>query len=275
LGIRIRADRSLDRFLALSVFKTRDGSSFSHIEGGVNVKPIVGSEWKGSALSITVQNPTDPTDKEAYLLTVKDGTHAQLQIEGVPLPPINLTLANGTPAIATDWDSSKTYSPDDDSQSNAEMKRIFEEDQLVRQPGLSIDWTSVGKSDAERRLAMMNLLNTGALHTSEDFTWAAFIFQHGSTPNDYLLAHTLAIVAVKKGNGDTLWIAAATLDRYLQSVKQPQIYGTQFPAPKDLPTTQEPYERSLISDFLRRELGVPPLAAQEAQRKKYDSERKQ
>jgi hypothetical protein len=82
------------------------------------------------------------------------------------------------------------------------------------------------------------------------------------------------MVAVKKGNGDALWIATATLDRYLQSIKQPQIYGTQFPASQDLPTTQEPYNRSLISDFLRRELGVPPLAAQEDQLKKYDSERK-
>jgi hypothetical protein len=154
------------------------------------------------------------------------------------------------------------------------MKRIFVEDQRVRQPGLRIDWNSVGKSDSERRLATMNLLNSGALHTSEDFTSAAFIFQHGSTPNDYLLAHTLAMVAVKKGNGDALWIATATLDRYLQSIKQPQIYGTQFPTPQDLPTTQEPYNRSLISDFLRRELGVPPLATQEDQLKKYDSERK-
>jgi hypothetical protein len=255
-------------------FQTRDGASFSHIEGGVSVQPLVASEWKGSALSITVQNPANPTDKEAYLLTLKDATHAQLQIAGIPLPPINLTLANGTPSIATDWDSRKTYSPDDNAQSNTEMKRIFVEDQSVRQPGLSIDWISVGKSDAERRLSTINLLNAGALHTGEDFTWAAFIFQHGATSNDYLLAHTLALVAVKKGNGDALWIATATLDRYLQSIKQPQIYGTQFPTPKGLPTTQEPYDRDVISDSLRQELGVPPLAAQEVQRQKYDVERK-
>jgi hypothetical protein len=154
------------------------------------------------------------------------------------------------------------------------MKRIFVENQRVRQPGLNIDWNSVGKSDADHRLATMKLLNAGALHTGEDFTWAAFIFQHGSTSNDHLLAHTLALVAIKKGSGDALWIATATLDRYLQSIKQPQIYGTQFPTPKNLPTTQEPYDRSLISDSLRLELGVPPLAAQETQRQKYDAERK-
>jgi len=36
------------------------------------------------------------------------------------------------------------------------------------------------------------------------------------------------LVAAAKGDQGAAWIAAATLDRYLQSVRQPQIYGTQF-----------------------------------------------
>ena len=104
--------------------------------------------------------------------------------------------------------------------------------------------------------------------------WAANVFQHGDSPNDYLLAHTLAMVAVRKGRNDALWIATATLDRYLQSIKQSQIYGTQFLTPGDKPTTQEPYDRTLISDALRRQLGVPQLSAQEEQRKQYDAEQK-
>ena len=155
------------------------------------------------------------------------------------------------------------------------MKRIFDEDQKVRQMGLfNIDWASVRKSDAERRRATMKLLNEGALHSGEDFVWAAFIFQHGSGPNDFLLAHTLAMIAMKKGYTDAIWIASATLDRYLQSIKQPQIYGTQFLTPKGGSTTQEPYNRTLISDALRHELQVPGLAAQAAQCKQYNAERK-
>jgi hypothetical protein len=113
----------------------------------------------------------------------------------------------------------------------------------------------------------------GKLHTGEDFERAAFVFQHGETPDDYLLAHTLAMVAVAKGRRGALWIEAATLDRYLNFVHQPQIYGTQFFFKPNEPTTQEPYNRTLIPDSLRLDLGVPSQAAQEEQRKRYDAER--
>ena len=55
-------------------------------------------------------------------------------------------------------------------------------------------------------------------------------------------------------------------------IHQPQIYGTQFYTKPNDPATQEPYNRGLVSDALRRELGVPSQAAQEEQRKKYDAE---
>jgi hypothetical protein len=254
-------------------FQTSDGRIFSHIQGGVKTEPIVASSWKGGVLTITVRDPADPSDEDTLLFTLKDQTHAQLQLDGVAIPPFDLVLAKGTPSVATDWDDLKTYSPDDGAQSNPGMKRIYDEDQRVRQPGARIDWSSVGKSDGERRETTRELLSEGALHTGEDFTWAAFVFQHGSTPGDYLLAHTLAMIAVKKGYGPALWIATATLDRYLQSIHQPQVYGTQFLNPQGQPATQEPYDRNLISDALRRELGVPVQSAQEGQRKRYEAER--
>jgi len=158
--------------------------------------------------------------------------------------------------------------------SNPEMKQIFEADQRDRQPGVGkIDWAVVDKADAVRREATRKLLVNGKLHTGEDFERAAFVFQHGETPDDYLLAHTLAMVAVAKGHRGALWIEAATLDRYLNFVHQPQIYGTQFFFKPNEPTTQEPYNRTLIPDSLRLDLGVPSQAAQEEQRKRYDAER--
>jgi hypothetical protein len=205
--------------------------------------------------------------------------HAQLQMEGTPFPPINLVRVKGvvrvkgTPYIASDWDKDKVYSPDNGHPSNPEMKQLFDEDQRVRQPGVKIDGASVGKSDTERREAVLRLLDKDSLHTGEDFTWAAFLFQHGSTPEDYLLAHSLAIIALKKGYGDAWWIATATLDRYLQSIHQPQIYGTQFLTPQNQPTSQGAYNRKLISDALRRQLGLPIQVAQEEQRKQYDAQR--
>jgi len=80
-------------------------------------------------------------------------------------------------------------------------------------------------------------------------------------------------VAIRKGYSAATWIAAATLDRYLQSIKQPQIYGTQFLNPDDKPTTQEPYNRTLVPDTLRHLLQVPDLTGQQIQSQKYDSQR--
>jgi hypothetical protein len=114
------------------------------------------------------------------------------------------------------------------------------------------------------------LLAANALHTPDDYRKAAFVFQHGAQPDDYLLAHSLAVIAVAKGDQGAAWIAAATLDRYLQSIGRPQIYGTQFLG-MGASTTQKPYNQELISDALRIELGVPTLASQKEQLKTQQS----
>ena len=95
---------------------------------------------------------------------------------------------------------------------------------------------------------------------------AAFVFQHGSEANDYLLAHLLATIAIARGRPDAVWIASATLDRYLQAIDKPQILGTQYTIPENGPATQEPYDRALISDAMRKALRVPPLEEQEKRR---------
>jgi hypothetical protein len=43
------------------------------------------------------------------------------------------------------------------------------------------------------------------------------------------------------------------------------VYGTQFTSGPNQSLTQEPYNRTLISDALRRQLDVPPLAEQPKQ----------
>src|SRR6185436_15623955 len=120
---------------------------------------------------------------------------------------------------------------------------------------------------AVRRERTRSLLAGEQLHTSEDFREAAFVFQHGDEPDDYLLAHTLAMVAVGKGDNGAVWIASATLDRYLQSIHRKQIYGTQFLGKPGSPQTQEPYNRELISDSQQAELGVPSRADHQEQLK--------
>lgn len=144
---------------------------------------------------------------------------------------------------------------------NPEMAAMFAGDQAQRS-GDSEDPEAGYKADVERRARTRALYDSGELKTGTDYFGAAFVFQHGSEPRDYLFAHTLAMRALALGRKDAEWIAAATLDRYLQSIGQPQAYGTQFRFPEEGGVTMEPYDRALLSDAHRRVTGVGDLAAQ-------------
>jgi hypothetical protein len=62
--------------------------------------------------------------------------------------------------------------------------------------------------DQARRVRVQDFLKSDKLKTAEDFHDAAFIYQHGQTAEDYLLAHILAMVAVQKGDAKSLLIRA-------------------------------------------------------------------
>lgn len=154
---------------------------------------------------------------------------------------------------------------------NDEMAELFKADQAARSdltPEKMSDpnfGQRMWEEDSVRRARVTQLLDEGALNTGNDFYHAAFIFQHGGTPDDYLLAHTLAIAAAGEGHENAVWIAAATLDRYLQAVSHSQIYGTQIRAnAAGEEPTMEPYNRETIPDALRELLGAHSLAEQEA-----------
>lgn len=151
---------------------------------------------------------------------------------------------------------------------NSEMAILFEADQEVRRSATPGDYQDqefirrMIEEDEARRMQTQELLAAGALSTANDYYRAAFIFQHGGEPDSYLLAHTLAVAATVRGHERAPWIAAATLDRYLQSIGRKQIYGTQYSRPSGETWTMEPYDRDLIPDPLREALGVPTQPAQ-------------
>ena len=255
-------------------YSTSAGGYFSDISGPTVHYPIVRSSTKDNCLSFTTQHPTDKRDEDQFQLCIGGDGRGSLKIDAPAFEGWPVTRETGPSQVTTDWESTRNYFLGDTGVSNPEMKQIFDEDQKDRQPGVGkIDWGVVDKADAARREATRKLLSKGKLHTGEDFERAAFVFQHGDAPDDYLLAHTLAMVAVARGRSGALWIEAATLDRYLGSIHQPQIYGTQFYFKQNEPTTQEPYNRTLIPDVLRLNLGVPSQAGQEEQRKRYEAER--
>lgn len=163
-------------------------------------------------------------------------------------------------------------------QDSAVLKRMFQEDQADRNVDYEkmtdqerSEWAKrVRTRDEQRHKEAMDLVKRGELHTGADFEEASVIFQHGLDSDDYLLAHTLAVIAVAKGRSQSRWLVAASLDRYLHKMKQQQIYGTESlgtpykSGPKTKENwTQDPYNRALIPDSLRAEFCVPDLAHQQ------------
>lgn len=114
---------------------------------------------------------------------------------------------------------------------NDELKQLFEDDQSDRLSNPNPDpetWKQVVTRDKLHKKRVKQLLKENELTSPEDFYHAAFIFQHGSTPKDYLKANELAKIAMDLGYKPAKWIFAATMDRYLVSIGKPQKYGTQY-----------------------------------------------
>jgi len=110
------------------------------------------------------------------------------------------------------------------------------------------------------------------------FLRRALIFQHRRTAEDFLFAHVLAMQGLMRGGSADKWIAAATLDRYLRSINQPQGFGTQYtgeksagntPKPQvdphaiNIQRTLQPYDSKLLPDAVRQDFCVPDESQQE------------
>jgi hypothetical protein len=271
------ADRLHGLFLHPKLFNMNSSGGsvirFSNITNESKIEPVISIASQDGLLHLKVDAPSNkPEDLDVFLVRDVDSTHIDFTLFQ-PLPPLRMERATDPQRLADDWDTARTYSPDDFVPDDPQMVQIVAADQADRKDGFHIDWQKVDKADEERRIATAALLKEGKLHTGHDFESAALVFQHGAASDDYLLAHVLAVVAISKGQSGAVWISSATLDRYLQSIHQPQVFGTQFATPTNERATQEPYARGLISDSLRVYLGVPTQAEQEAQRHRYDAER--
>jgi hypothetical protein len=157
-----------------------------------------------------------------------------------------------------------SVSAEEKQSSVSKIHQLYLEDQRDRGvgPAKSLPWEQIEPRDLARRTRVHEMLASNQLKTGEDFHDAAFIYQHGQKPEDYLLAHLLAMVAVQKGDATSLWISAASLDRYLQKVGQPQVFGTQYNSQGDSPVTQEPYNHELLPDAFRAAFCVPGIEQQ-------------
>lgn len=245
---------------------------FSEVTGPTVTRRILRISPELDVLSLAVEG-SQPGETDRFRFVNRTGAGARLYFDGIDDSFLLLTPAVAGEAVAASWPSGRSYAAEVEWPTNAEMTTIFEADQADRSAGVSaaIDWSVVTPRDLARRARVRTLLDAGALASGDDFYHAAFVFQHGSEPGDYLLAHSFALIAAARGRPDATWIGAATLDRYLQNIGRPQIYGTQYSTPRGRPVTQEPYDRALVSDALRAALGVPDQAGQERQRATFEA----
>lgn len=114
---------------------------------------------------------------------------------------------------------------------HGELQKLFEQDQADREGYPQLDsmhqqWMLLRAR--ARRQRVEELLASHPLLDAQDYFHAAIIFQHGETPEHFLLAHTLAYQGAKRGYAACLCLMAAAYDRILMSQGRPQKYGTQY-----------------------------------------------
>ena len=151
------------------------------------------------------------------------------------------------------------------SGSNSELAAIYEADQADRQ-SRPIDWKVVSQRDSLRRAAVGELLLDQQVKTADDFYHAALVFQHGRSPESFLLANMLSREAARldSSSAQARRMIGMTHDRYLWSIGLPQVYGTQSRTTEDGLWTFEPFDPDAVTDEERAAVGSLPL------QEKYD-----
>ncbi|QYC11095.1 hypothetical protein [Brevundimonas nasdae] len=249
----------------------RDGT-VGDVQGPVSAQPLELTVEASNRLKLVRRS-----DGRIYYLRLKAPGSALMTLGDAPIPPLVLYRPYDPDVVVADWGGDRSYDrmvlPQDQIEPNPELAALFNADQAVRQNAMTLG-SDVAQQDRQRRERVRELISAGEVRSGRDYYHAAFIFQHGDNPDDYLLAHALAVTAVALNETQASWIAAATLDRYLQNIGRPQIYGTQFQIPHDGgDVTQGAYDRDLISDSVRAAAGVPSLAEQDAQAESYRRQR--
>ena len=154
---------------------------------------------------------------------------------------------------------------------NDELKKLYESDVAERtRIGIEDSGNNLLEHDRQRRKRVKEIIKKGSFKSASDYHHAALIFQHGDSSDDFKQANDLAKTAMEMGDESAKWLYAATLDRYLISVNQPQKFGTQFEQDnKGGWSLKQPIDEG-ITDEERAKYNVPPLAkALQKFKKKY------
>jgi hypothetical protein len=152
---------------------------------------------------------------------------------------------------------------------NLQLEEIYGNDQSDRQKVYDSPAAvnELKQRDAMRKAMTLDMMSKGEVNTVLDLYRAAVILLHGSEPKDYLTAHRLAVLSAVNGHRPARWLAASSLDRYLMSTGQPQVYGTQFEhnAEENKYQLRLPIEDNRLLSWEKKFLNVPAVAERLAQ----------
>jgi hypothetical protein len=112
----------------------------------------------------------------------------------------------------------------------------------------------------------MSILEGGGIRTALDYYNAAMIFQHGDSPDDLRLAHAFAAIssALDGSLAASNWLMAASWDRLMLNLGQPQWYGTQFVRDDSGRWVLYEVDPAAVTDEQREALSVPLLEESES-----------
>lgn len=113
---------------------------------------------------------------------------------------------------------------------NAELAALFAADQEDHSAGYAFGtaaYTAMRTRDAARRLRVHVIVDETQTTHPHDLYHAAWILNHGDTPDDAQLAYQLAERAAAAGHKHARWLSAAAYDRWQMYRGLPQRFGTQ------------------------------------------------
>ncbi|MDX1837280.1 hypothetical protein [Legionella taurinensis] len=121
--------------------------------------------------------------------------------------------------------------PSTQEKASQELQQLARDDQADRD-----DWENMTDEqreqmsirDLQRRQRVGALFGAGCLKTSHDYLAASLIYQHGDVSDHYYQAYLWAKRAIDSGETGAKSMIAPTIDRYLVSINQKQLFGSQL-----------------------------------------------
>lgn len=138
-----------------------------------------------------------------------------------------------------------------------ELQRLYDEDHQDQDAWTGTD-EEFGRRQDVRRDRVMEILALGMLGPVQDWSNAAWLLQHGNTPEDYCLGHVLSVRPANERLPLSGFAAAATLDRFLERSGRTEVFSTQTYT--ETPYPAEPFGAyAAMPNSIRRVFTLDPV----------------